>query len=167
MRVMRNRIIGVAVAVLAASAAWAQTSQVATPVAASGLELSRRIVANPGEPGHDAAGYLRVSNRGKEDRLIGVSCPCADRVELHRIDRSGPRPDMVSDAEWSVPGGGALEVRPGGNLHLMLMNFDPAKSVDGKVSLELTFRDAGKVRADFALTRDSKAAWQAFEPNAL
>lgn len=127
------------------------------------LRLERRIVANPGEAGQDAAAYLKVANPGaSEDRLLSVSCSCADKVELHRIDRSGPRPDMVTDAEWAVPPGEGLEVRPGSPLHLMLMNFDPAKAVGGRVTLDLLFRDAGQVSADFALASDSRAGWTAF-----
>lgn len=133
-------------------------------VRAGNLRLERRIVANPGEAGQDAAAYLRVVNGGDDaDQLIGVRCVCADRVELHRIDRSGPRPDMVTDPEWIVPGSGMLDVRPGDALHLMLMNFDPAKADNGRVRLELEFRRAGRVTADFGLTPDSRAGWRAFD----
>ena len=52
---------------------------------------------------------------------------------------------MIDDPNWTVPGNGALDVRPGTNLHFMLINFDPAKAVDGRVALTLTFRDAGTV----------------------
>lgn len=125
-------------------------------VEAGGLTLSRRIVADPGEPG-DVAAYLSVT--GGTDRLVGVSCACADSVELHRIDRSGPRPDMVADAAWDAP----VEVRPGSNLHLMLMGFDPARATDGRVTLILTFEQAGPVEAEFELTPDSRSAWARFD----
>ena len=64
--------------------------------------------------------------------------------------------------EAAVPSGEGLEVRPGSQLHLMLMNFDPAKAVGGRVTLDLLFRDAGQVSADFALASDSRAGWTAF-----
>ncbi|MGA0546575.1 copper chaperone PCu(A)C [Brevundimonas sp. VNH65] len=132
-------------------------------VRAGSLRLERRIVANPGEAGQDAAAYLRVVNGGEDaDQLIGVRCVCADRIELHRIDRSGPRPDMVTDPEWTVPANGALDVRPGDALHLMLMNFDPAKADNGRARLDLEFRRAGRVTADFGLAPDSRAGWRAF-----
>jgi copper(I)-binding protein len=130
---------------------------------AGALRLERRIVANPGEAGQDAAAYLKVVDTGGAgDVLLRAACACADKVEMHRIDRSGPAPAMVTDAEWAVPASGALDVRPGSPLHLMLMNFDPAKAVSGRMTLELTFRDAGTVMADFALARDSRAGWAAF-----
>lgn len=127
-----------------------------------GLTLSRRIVANPGEAGQDAAGYLRISDIGDGDQLLDAACACADAVEFHRIDRSGPQPDMVDDPVWDIPEGGRLEVMPGSALHLMLINFDPAKSETGRVTIDLTFRDAGVVRTDFALTPASRTAWDAF-----
>lgn len=128
------------------------------------LDLTRRIVRGVDQAGEDVAGYLRVGNRGPAaDRLVGVSCDCAERVELHRIDRSGPRPDMVSDDGWDAPVGETLDVRPGSNLHLMLIGYDPAKARDGKVRLTLVFRDAGLVTTDFALVEDSRAAWDEFQ----
>lgn len=134
------------------------------PAAVGGLMLERRLVADPGHAGEDSAGYLIVRNPGAaEDRLLSVTCACASRVELHRIDRSGPSPRMATDPDWAVPAAGQLEVRPGSPLHLMLINFDPARAVDGKVRLTLTFRDAGAVQADFALAPDSRAAWAAFD----
>ena len=125
-------------------------------VEAGGLTLSRRIVADPGEPG-DVAAYLSVT--GEADRLVGVTCACAERVELHRIDRSGERPDMVADAAWDAP----VEVRPGSALHLMLIGFDPARATDGQVTLILTFERAGPVEAAFELTPDSRSAWARFD----
>ena len=64
---------------------------------------------------------------------------------------------------WTVPGQGTLDVRPGSDLHLMLIDYDPSKAVDGEVSLTLTFRDAGSVTAGFDLVTDSRAAWTAFD----
>lgn len=133
-------------------------------VSLGSLDLSRRIVRGVDMAGEDVAGYLRVANRGAApDRLIGATCACAERVELHRIDRSGPSPDMVSDAGWDAPVGEPLDVRPGSDLHLMLIGYDPARAVEGKVRLTLTFRDAGTIEADFALVEDSRAAWDAFD----
>ena len=126
------------------------------PVEAAGLTLSRRIVADPGEPG-DVAAYLSVA--GEPDRLVEVTCACAERVELHRIDRSGERPDMVSDAAWDAP----VDIRPGSPLHLMLIGFDPARATGGQVMLTLTFERAGLVEAAFELTPDSRSAWARFD----
>ncbi|WP_029085711.1 copper chaperone PCu(A)C [Brevundimonas aveniformis] len=126
------------------------------------LSLSRRIVANPGEPG-DVAAYLRIENAGPADRLVAVSCTCAERIEMHRIDRSGDRPAMVSDASWAVEAEDRLDVRPGSPLHLMLIGFDPARAEHGQVELVLSFEQAGDVSAGFDLTPDSRASWVRFD----
>lgn len=131
---------------------------------AGALDLTRRIVATSGAAGEDSAGYLMVRNGSPvADELMDASCACADRVEFHRVVRTVSGGSMVDDPVWAVPGQGALEVRPGTNLHFMLINFDPAKAVDGRVRLTLTFRDAGMVQADFSLTSDSAGAWAAFD----
>lgn len=128
------------------------------------LDLSRRIVATSGAAGEDSAGYLRIRNESSEaDELMSVSCACAERVEFHRIRRGPDGASMDSDPTWIVPAQDALEVRPGSDLHLMLIGYDPAKAVDGKVSLTLVFREGGEVTADFDLVEDSRAAWTAFD----
>ncbi len=134
------------------------------PASAGSLALTRRILRHVEEPGQDVAAYVLVRNgASRPDQLLAVSCACARRVELHRIDRSGERPDMVEDPAWEVPGEGELVVRPGSPLHFMLIGYDPGVARDGRVRLSLTFRDAGAVEADFALTDDSAVAWAAFD----
>jgi copper(I)-binding protein len=146
-------------AVLVATPALAED-----PASAGPLDLTRRIVATSGAVGEDSAGYVRIRNGSPvADELVDASCVCADTVEFHRVVRTETGGSMLDDPNWTVPGNGALEVRPGTNLHFMLINFDPAKAVDGRVRLILTFRDAGTVQADFVLTGDSRAAWAAFD----
>ncbi len=133
-------------------------------VAVGPLDLTRRIVATSGTAGEDSAGYVRIGNGSAvADELFSVSCACAERIEFHRINRGPDGVSMDADPIWAVPAEGALEVRPGSDLHFMLINFDPAKAVAGRVELTLTFRDAGTVRADFALTDNSRNAWTAFD----
>ncbi len=148
----------------AASVALPMVAGLETPASAGALDLTRRIVASSGNAGEDSAGYLLVRNGAPvADELMDASCACADRVEFHRVVRTASGGNMEDDPVWPVPGNGALEVKPGTNLHLMLINFDPAKIVDGRVRLTLTFRDAGTVQADFSVTTDSRAAWAAFD----
>jgi len=134
------------------------------PASAGPLDLTRRIVATSGAAGEDSAGYVRIRNGSPvADDLLSVTCACAERVEFHRINRGSQRVSMDADPLWVVPGTGALDVRPGSDLHFMLIGFDPSRAVEGRVSLTLTFRDAGTVEADFVLTGDSRAAWTAFD----
>lgn len=135
-----------------------------TPASVGPLDLTRRIVASSGAAGEDSAGYLLIRNGSPvADELTDASCACADRVEFHRVVRTETGGNMIDDPVWVVPGNGALEVKPGTVLHLMLINFDPAQVMDGRVRLALTFRDAGTIEADFAVTTDSRGAWAAFD----
>lgn len=134
------------------------------PASAGPLDLTRRIVATSGAVGEDSAGYVRIRNGSPvADELIDASCVCAETIEFHRVVRTASGGSMIDDPNWIVPGNGALDVRPGTNLHFMLIKFDPAKAVDGRVRLTLTFRDAGTMEADFTLTGDSREAWGAFD----
>lgn len=134
------------------------------PTTVGPLTISRRIVRGVDEAGHDVAGYLLVRNGSSSaDELTAVACDCAQAVEFHHIRRTPERVSMDADPTWVVPAAGALTVRPGSDLHLMLIGYDPAKAADGRVRMSLTFRDTGTVQADFALTQDSAAAWAAFD----
>ncbi len=128
------------------------------------LDLTRRIVRGADEPGQAVAGYVRIRNGSPvADDLVSVTCDCARSVEFHQIRRDGPNPGMITDARWTAPGNGTLDIRPGSDLHLMLIDYDPARARNGQVRLILTFAEAGPVEADFALVPDSRMAWEAFD----
>ncbi len=144
---------------LAATPAFAEE-----PASAGPLDLTRRIVRGVDAPGQAVAGYLRIRNGSPvADQLIRVDCACAERIEFHQMRRGPEGARMDTDPTWDIPGHDLLDIRPGSDLHLMLQEFDPAQARDGRVSLTLTFREAGTVEADFALTQDSRAAWTAFD----
>lgn len=126
------------------------------------LRLSRRIVATNGERGGTSAGYLRIANDSPEaDQLIAATCDCASRVEIHQIreDRTG----MDTLPMLDIPANGTLDIRPGSRLHLMLVDHDPERVVDGAARMRLTFRKAGEIELPFAPTATSRAAWDAFD----
>lgn len=134
------------------------------PASAGAIGLTHRIIANPGEAGHDVAGYLRAHNGDPTgDRLVSVSCSCADRVEFHVMRGSDGQRRMDTDAFLPLAGRSTLDIRPGSDLHLMLINFDPARAVGGKVHMRLVFAENGAVDAEFSLVTDSRAAWDSFE----
>lgn len=160
-------ILAAATVLIPPTAGLAQTPPPARreAIATAGpMDVTRRIVVGVDRPGEDVAGYMRVHNGSPAvDQLVGARCACAARIEFHQVRRNGDSVSMDTDATWSVPGQGELDVRPGSALHLMLIGFDPAKAADGKVSLTLEFRDAGEVTADFKVVGDSRAAWAGFD----
>lgn len=134
------------------------------PAGLGPLDLTRRIVASSGTVGEASAGYVRLSNSGPAaDQLMSVACACATRVEFHQIRRSETGVSMDTLPTWDIPAQGALDIRPGSDLHFMLIDFDPALITDGHVALTLTFRDAGAIQTDFSVTTDSRGAWSAFD----
>ena len=129
------------------------------------VTLESRIVRAAPAAGDDVAGYVRIANAGEADRLLGVSCACAEKVEVHRVDRSGPAPDMVTMPGIDVPAHGALEIRPGSALHLMLMGVKAPIPAGSSVELTFRFEKAGTIKADFAAVEDTRAAWDAARAN--
>lgn len=125
------------------------------------VTLETRIVRAAPAAGDDVAGYVRIVNSGEADRLVEVSCACAARVEVHRVDRSGPTPSMVTVEGLEVPAQGFLEIRPGSPLHLMLMGVKAPMATGTKVELRFRFEHAGTVTASFDVVEDTRAAWEA------
>ena len=68
-----------------------------------------RLPAVPGRPG---AAYFVIRGGARETRLVRISSPEAERIEMHG-------PGMTALAPPTVPSGGELVFAPGGN-HAML-----------------------------------------------
>lgn len=125
---------------------------------AAQVTLDNRIV-RAAPAGGDAAAYVAIANAGEADRLVGVACDCAERVEIHRVTRSEGNVSMTAEPGLAVPGGG-VEIRPGSPLHLMLMNLRAPLAAGQSVPLTLRFERAGAVTAAFTATENTAAAWQ-------
>lgn len=128
-------------------------------MSAQAVTLENRIV-RAAPAGEDAAGYVAIANPGPADRLVGVSCDCADAVEIHRMVRDGGRVSMEKAASLPVPAGG-VEIRPGSDLHLMLLRLRAPLADGQSVPLTLRFERAGTVVAAFVAVQDTAAAWRA------
>ena len=99
----------------------------------------------------NTAGYLTVTNAGQTaDRLIGASCACADRVELHTMSTAGGIMRMSQVTGFDVPAGGALTLAPGGD-HLMLLDLREPLVAGEQVRVTLTFARAGEMEVDLAV----------------
>jgi copper(I)-binding protein len=92
------------------------------------------------------AGYLSVKNTGTApDRLMTVSSPAAQTVQVHEMKMEG---NVMRMRELASP----LEIKPGetatlapGGLHLMMMGLKGPLKQGEKVPLTLTFEKAGKI----------------------
>jgi len=89
------------------------------------------------------AAYFILTNSGTaSDRLVAVSSPVAERVELHT--------HLMEDGIMKMRPVEAIEVAPGtptvlqpGGLHIMLIGLGSALKAGGQFPLTLTFENAG------------------------
>jgi copper(I)-binding protein len=133
----------------------------AQPGSTGTLRLENRLVRAAPEAGADVAAYLVIANDGDPDRLAGISCACAERVEIHRIVRRGDDVSMETTAFLDVPSGGVVEIRPGSDLHLMLSGVREPMPTGETIEMVLQFEQAGAVTAGFVAVEDTRAAWRA------
>jgi len=122
----------------------------AAPACAADLEVGDAwIRALPAKL--PAAGYFTLTNKGaKEVSLTGASSAACGMLMLHKSTQSGGMGSMEDVDSVAVPPGGTIKFAPGG-YHLMCMDPTPAVKPGGKVSVELSFADGGKLSADFAV----------------
>lgn len=95
-------------------------------------------------------GYLKLDNRGADDRLVAVRSPVSERVELHTMKLDGDVMRMRQLDTIEVPAGKTIELKPGG-LHLMFMGLSAPLKVGDKFPLTLRFEKAGEVTVQVAV----------------
>ena len=136
----RTAIAALSTALLAASASFAAGTNKTTD---SGKEIAVLMpwvrAMPPGAP--VAGGYLSIRNSGRrEDRLLSVASPDADKVEMHEMSMDGGvmRMRMIDDGIAIAPGK-TFELKPGG-YHLMFINpkhvFAPGETVTATLRFE-------------------------------
>ncbi|AHV91256.1 copper chaperone PCu(A)C [Bordetella holmesii] len=104
-------------------------------------------------PGQEnGAGYLEIENDGKmADRLVSVSSPAAQRVELHTVKNENGMARMREvEGGIVVPADGKVELRPGG-YHVMFLKLKAPFAEGGSVPATLTFEKAGEVNVNFKI----------------
>jgi periplasmic copper chaperone A len=100
-----------------------------------------------GTPAHgDAANgavYVTIVNHGgSPDALVRATTDAAKTVELHETVQEGGVMKMRPLPRFEVPGGGRLEMKPGG-YHLMLLGLNRDLKPGDTVRVTLTFDKAG------------------------
>jgi protein SCO1/2 len=98
--------------------------------------------ATPGAA-RTAAAYFRIESP-TDDRLIGLASPVAGKAELHtHLDENGVMQMRVVEGGLAVPAGRKIELKPGGLLHVMLMDLKQPLKAGDSFPLTLTFEKAG------------------------
>lgn len=98
----------------------------------------------PGQP--VGGGFLTVKNKGSsDDRLVSVTSPNADEVQLHEMAMTDNVMKMRELKDGiAVPAGQTVTLAPGG-LHLMFQKVKTPFKQGDKVPVTLSFEKAGKV----------------------
>lgn len=141
------------IAALAVALAFAVPSY-AQEARAADLTIKRAWsrVAPPGAP--VLGGYLSITNEGGEpDRLLAVSSPISDNVQIHSsaIKDGVATMRQVTDGV-AIPSRETVEFEPG-ELHLMLLNPKSRPGEGDKIPLTLTFEKAGPLDVDLVVAR--------------
>ncbi len=113
------------------------------------------VRASAGRAGGVAAVYLYLGNDGGADRVVDVTSPLADRVDLHRLEDVDGVSTMQAISFLPVPGDGATELAPGGS-HVMLIGLREHLEPGDIVPLTLSFARSDPIQVD-ALVEDALA----------
>ena len=123
-------------AAVVSSAAFAQTA----PPPHVGAAWARPTVA-----GQSAGGaYVTIVGGSAADKLVSVSTPVAQSVELHTMEMQGDVMRMRQIPEVAVPAAAQVAFEPGGK-HLMLRGLMQPLQAGSTFPLTLHFEKAGDV----------------------
>jgi len=89
-------------------------------------------------------GYLEIVNTGPADRLLSVSSPRAERVEIHESRMEAGMQSMHQSATLPIAAHSQTRLAPGG-LHLMLIGIKRPLLAGEQVPLMLMFERGGHV----------------------
>lgn len=130
------------------------------------IDVTRTIVSSVerATPGMMAAAYAAFDNPGAQDALIGVSCDCADRVEIHHMVGEGDDRKMVVEPAFVVTAKSESVIEPPGlEWHLMLMDVKYPIPVGTEIEMTLVFQHRGAKRYRFKAVDGTRAAWDAYD----
>jgi copper(I)-binding protein len=95
--------------------------------------------------GAPTGGCYVTLTAARDDRLIAVETPAAERVEIHQMDMTGGVMRMGKAGDGlALPAGEAVRLQPG-SLHLMLIRPRAPLAQGGTTALTLRFEKAKPV----------------------
>ena len=110
-----------------------------------------RLPAVAGRPG---AAYFMLHGGAEPAKLIAVSSPAAQSIELHQSMKGGTPPgamggmmEMAKVESIDVPAGGNVAFEPGG-YHAMLFGIDPKLAPGGTLRLIFRFAQGQPIALD-------------------
>ena len=89
-------------------------------------------------------GFLKLSNRGGDDKLLSATAAVSQSVEMHAMSMDGDVMRMRQVDAIPLPAGKTVELKPGG-YHLMFVGLKAPLKTGEKFPLKLKFEKAGEV----------------------
>jgi copper(I)-binding protein len=108
------------------------------------VEIEDAVVTLPPVPGRPGAAYFTLRTNNHPMRLVGVTSPRVERIELHETRERNGVSSMAPVTDGAFPPEGVLEFKPGGR-HAMLFGLDPALKAGDKIPLTFAFDPAPAV----------------------
>ena len=133
-----NHILGATALVLAALTASAHDFKVGA--ISIGHPHARATVA--GQP--TGGGFLKLDNKGGDDRLVSASATVSRAVEIHEMKMDGDMMRMRQVDGIALPAGKTVELQPGG-YHIMFVGLKEPLKAGTKFPMKLRFEKAGEV----------------------
>ena len=107
----------------------------AGPVPEGGIEISNIRFDSPLPGQMTGVGFMSVENKGAADRLIAVSTPVSERVELHTHTEENGVMKMRRVDGIDLPAGETVEFKPG-SYHIMIFGTEMAVGEETTVTLD-------------------------------
>lgn len=96
-------------------------------------------------------GYLKLTNKGTDDRLVSATSDRAGSVEFHEMKMDGGVMQMRELPNGvNLPAGATVELKPGG-YHVMFMNVAQPFKEGEMIKTTLVFEKAGPVDVEFSV----------------
>ena len=111
------------------------------------VNVTDAVVRLPAVQGNPGAAYFTLRTNHRPMRILGVSSPQIQRIELHESEMVGGRMRMGPLEDNSFAAEGVKRFEEGGP-HAMLFGLDPAVRAGGTVRLNFDFDNAPDVSMD-------------------
>lgn len=122
--------------------------------------------AAPSPAGVDvAAGYLTIANgTSAVDRVLSVTSPRAERVEIHEMAMEGAVMQMRPVPQLEIPAGQEIRLAPGG-MHLMFYGVTEPFAEGQEIPVQLHFETTGAVDVSLPVRRAGETSHDAARGN--
>ena len=109
--------------------------------------VTAAVVRLPAVPGNPGAAYFTLRTNKTPMRILGLSSPQVQRIELHESEMAGGRMRMGPLEDNSFGAEGVKTFEEGG-AHAMLFNINPAVQPGGRLRITFDFDNAPDVTRD-------------------